>query len=180
MAADNSGISSAQKKMLYTAIVSALIAVLTTVTNSLTQKDPEVAASAVTGATVAPYAIRVGQQVQRLTETVNQLNSAVALLQAEQTKQYVQIELWKLSLAQTPTSTPHSTRPRPTPPAPASAPAAALPMIAPPPPARPPVPTFEAVVSPDALMGQYQLRPQQRQALQQAQQVQQQQQQSQE
>lgn len=174
MAADNSGISSAQKKMLYTAIVSALIAVLTTITNSLTQKDPEVAASAVTAATVAPYAIRVGQQVQRLTETVNQLNSAVALLQAEQTKQYVQIELWKLSLAQTPTSASHSTRPRPTPqPAPASAP----PMIAPSPPARPPVPTFEAVVSPDALMGQYQLQPQQRQALQQ---VQQQQQQSQE
>jgi hypothetical protein len=171
MAADNSGISSAQKKMLYTAIVSALIAVLTTVTNSLTQKDPEVAASAVTAATVAPYAIRVGQQVQRLTETVNQLNSAVVLLQAEQTKQYVQIELWKLSLAQTPTSTSHSTRSHPTPqPAPASAP----PMVALSPPARPPVPAFEAVVSPDALMGQYQLQPQQRQALQQVQQQQQQ------
>ena len=176
MATDNGGISSAQKKMLYTAIVSALIAVLTTITNSLTQKDPEVAASAVTGATVAPYAIRVGQQVQRLTETVNQLNGSVALLQAEQTKLYVQIELWKLSAAQAPSSPSHSTRPRPAPVAPPSA----APVIALPPMERPPVPTFEAVVSPDALMRQYQLQPQQQQALQQAQQVQQQFQQSQE
>lgn len=177
--AETTGITGAQKKMLYTAVASALIALSTAVTNSLTRKDPEVAATAVASATVAPYAIRVGQQVQRLTETVNQLNTSVALLQAEQNKLFVQVEIWKataLVSAAAPSSRPaHATRP---PTSPSSTAPLALASVAPP--VKAPVPAFDAILTTDQLMQKYQLQPQQQRQVQVQMQMQQQFQQPQE